>query len=150
MQVALQRILVPTDFSPSANQARDYAATLADKFDAELHLLHVVVEPYIRPAQEDPRIRPQDILPQFLHNAEAELKGAMSDVKLASGRPLICTVKVGYPVDEILKYSNEKQIDLIVMGTQGHRGLSRLLLGSVAEKLVRISTCPVLTVHPPA
>ena len=55
---------------------------------------------------------------------------------------------MGLAVDEILSYAKEQEIDLLVVGTHGHTGLSRLLIGSVAEKLVRISLCPVLTVHP--
>ena len=55
---------------------------------------------------------------------------------------------VGFPVEEIMKYANDHNIDLLVVGTHGHTGLAHLLMGSVAEKLVRLSTCPVLTVHP--
>jgi nucleotide-binding universal stress UspA family protein len=57
-------------------------------------------------------------------------------------------VVMGFPIEEITKYSSEHAIDMIVVGTHGHTGLAHLLLGSVAEKLVRLSTCPVLTVHP--
>jgi nucleotide-binding universal stress UspA family protein len=57
-------------------------------------------------------------------------------------------VKVGYAVEEIVKYAKDQEIDLIVIGTHGHTGFAHLLLGSIAEKVVRMATCPVLSVHP--
>ena len=67
---------------------------------------------------------------------------------MTTGSRPVCTVQVGYPIEQILKYVQDNEIDLIAVGSQGHTGLSRLLLGSVAEKIVRMATCPVLTVHP--
>jgi nucleotide-binding universal stress UspA family protein len=75
--------------------------------------------------------------------AEQHLQSVMG-----AGSTAIRTVTVGFPVEEIMKYAADHDIDLIVVGTHGHTGLSHLLLGSVAEKLVRLATCPVLTVHP--
>ena len=69
-------------------------------------------------------------------------------VDLGPASTAIRHVTIGFPIEEIMKYAGEHDIDLIVVGTHGHTGLSHLLLGSVAEKLVRLATCPVLTVHP--
>lgn len=147
-QISLQRILVATDFSPPANQALNYACAFAEKFGAELHVLHVVVEPLPLPAPDGAWIRPEDAIPELIRKAQQDLTTNTESVRLISGR-LTCAIEVGFPIEQILKYVEDHQVDLIVLGTQGHRGLSRLLLGSVAEKIVRLATCPVLTVHPP-
>lgn len=146
-QISIRRILAATDFSPPANQALNYASEFADKFDAELHVLHVVVEPLPMPMADGAWIQPEDAVPELIKRAQKELSVNTESVKLGAGR-LTCTVEVGFPVEQLLKYADDHHIDLIVLGTQGHRGLSRLLLGSVAEKTVRLAKCPVLTVHP--
>lgn len=150
MQVQIRRILVATDFSPTSNLAIRHAAAIADKFDAELHLLYVVVEPLPLPGPGGKWILPKDVLPGMIKKGEQDLATNVEGLQLDSSRQPLCVVKTGYPIEQILKYIDENQIDLVVMGTQGHRGLSRFLLGSVAEKVLRCATCPVLTVHPPA
>lgn len=148
MNVSIHRILCATDFSPPAQQAQNYASTLAEKLWAELHLLHVVVEPLPLPGPKGSWILPEAVLPSLIQKAELELADHTEASSLTTGSRPICTVKVGYPIEQILKYVKDNKIDLIVVGTQGHTGLSHLLLGSVAEKIVRLATCPVLTVHP--
>ncbi len=147
-QNSIRRIVVATDFSRPANQALKYACTFAESFGAELHVLHVVVEPLPLPAPDGAWIRPEDAVPGMVEKAHRGLATATDGIELKAGR-LICSVEVGFPIEQILKYVEDHHGDLIVLGTQGHRGLSRLLLGSVAEKIVRLATCPVLTVHPP-
>lgn len=147
-QVSIRRIVVATDFSSPADQALEYACAFAEKFGAELHVLHVVVEPLPMPAPDGAWIRPEDSVPAMVEEARRDLASKTAGINLKAGS-LICAVEVGFPIEQILKYVADHQGDLIVLGTQGHRGLSRLLLGSVAEKIVRLATCPVLTVHPP-
>lgn len=147
-QVTIRRIVVATDFSPPANHALEYACALAEKFAAELHVLHVVVEPLPLPAPDGAWIRPENVVPGLVEEARRDLARHTDGINLQAGS-LVCSVEVGFPIEQILKYVADHQGDLIVLGTQGHRGLSRLLLGSVAEKIVRLATCPVLTVHPP-
>ncbi len=150
MDTSIRRILIPTDFSPPARQAEHYAVALAQKFDAELHVLHVVEDPALPVhGSRYSWAVPDDMLPRLLEQAEHDLKLAVptADVNLI-GHELVRKIKVGHPVNSIIEYANENQIDLIVIGTHGRSGLSHLLLGSSAEKLVRSATCPVLTVHP--
>ena len=148
MNVSIRRILCATDFSPPAQQALNYVSTLAEKLGAELHVLHVVVEPLPLPGPKGSWILPEAVLPSLILQAELELATHTEAIALTTGRRPICSVKIGYPIEQILKYVKDNEIDLIAIGTQGHTGLSRLLLGSVAEKIVRLATCPVLTVHP--
>lgn len=143
MIVAIRRILFPTDFSEPAREAQKYATTLAERFGAELHVLNVVPE-IILPATDSYAVwtLPEGGMKAQVEAAEKQLQADLGDAAA------VRQVTVGFPVEEIMKYAGDHEIDLIVVGTHGHTGLSHLLLGSVAEKLVRLSTCPVLTVHP--
>ena len=146
MAVDVRRILFPTDFSDSARSAQQYAKLLAEQFGAELHLLHVVSELTMPLADS---LWSMTDAEQQLHIQQANIR--LPDevgLRWSKEHRTVCAVKVGNTVEEIMKYSKECEIDLIVIGTHGMTGLSRLLLGSVAEKLVRLATCPVLTAHP--
>ncbi len=148
MTVQLRRILFPTDFSEPARQAQQYAMALADRFGAELHLLHVVPE-IIRPLPDSSTSWTPPEVELKKHVAEANnhlLRGLGAE--WAAQHVTARTTTFGSIVDEIIKYASEHDIDLIVLGTHGHTGLSRLLIGSVAEKVVRLAACPVLTIHP--
>lgn len=149
MQISIRHILIATDFSPAANQALRHACDLADKFGAELHVLHVVVEPFPVAGADVGFIRPEESVANMIHKAELDLAANTKDLPFPPGIRPVCAVLVGYPIEQIAKYAEDNQIDLIALGTHGHRGLSHLLLGSVAEKIVRMATCPVLTVHAP-
>lgn len=148
MKLKISRILFPTDFSEPAKQASQYAMELADRFEAELHLLHVVRE-VVFPLPEASvswTLPVTDQQPEIDAATERLQKQIGSD--WAEHHRVVRLAEIGYPSESIIKYANQHKIDLIVMGTHGHTGLSHLLLGSVAEKVVRLATCPVLTVHP--
>ena len=148
MFVSIRRILFPTDFSEPARKAQKYAMALADVFGAELHLLHVVpfaVMPF--PDSSTEWALPADDLKSQVAAAEQHLAKELGP-DWPEERHTVHSAVVGFAVDEIVKYAHNHEIGMIVIGTHGRTGLSHLLLGSVAEKLVRLATCPVLTVHP--
>ena len=148
MFVSIRRILFPTDFSEQAKEAQKYAMALADRFGAELHLLHVVPEVAMPlPDSTTSWTLPAADLKLQVEAAERQLLHDLGP-DWAEERRTVHTAVVGNAVEEIVKYAKEHEIGLIVIGTHGRTGLSHLLLGSVAEKLVRLATCPVLTVHP--
>jgi universal stress protein A len=132
--IQLARILLPTDFSEFSGEATKYACALAEQFDAELHVLHVLEGQEIG----DPELR------EF---AEGELKEVLAPT-WEEGRKVVKAMAEGPTFVEIIRYGREHDIDLIVMGTHGRSGLAHVLLGSVAERVVRKSPCPVLTVRP--
>lgn len=143
------RILWPTDFSEPSKEAGRYALTLADRFEAELHALHVVedIAPSLFEAARRMASSPDDYTREAQELAEKELASVLpSDI--AGGKEVVRIVKIGTPLTHILDYAEESEIDLIVIGTQGLKGLSRFLIGSVAERIVRHAPCPVLTVRP--
>ncbi len=148
MAIAIRRILLPTDFSEPSIQAAKYAMALADQFDAELHLLHVVSQ--VMPYTDDSSswITPSNETQEQLEAAEQRLLKSVIDLEWTTTHRIVHKTIVGFTVDEILNYANTNQIDLIVVGTHGYTWLAHALIGSVAEKLVRAATCPVLTVHP--
>ena len=141
------RILVPTDFSPPSDAALEYARAVASRFGASLHLLHVVDDPY-RAAYATEVYVPEleglrDVL---LANAVAELKNRLQVSDVRELRATTAAV-IGMPSSSIVEYAGLHDIDLIIMGTHGRGGMSHLLMGSVAERVVRTAPCPVLTVR---
>jgi len=146
--VELRRILLATDFSPNAREATKYACALATKFDAELHLLYVFEEftgsTYaIGVPFPPPHSRIEEHKQQV-----AESLIELIDVDWRARHAIVRATREGHPFVEIIRYAKGHAIDLIVMGTHGRTGIPHLLMGSVAENVVRKSSCPVLTVRP--
>jgi universal stress protein A len=145
--IDLRRILVPVDFSPHAEQALRYGAALAEKFGAELHLVHVFQDLAIYQTEVVSGAPP--ILPpieQLTASARGELERLVR-AKNLQRLDVHAEVVEGSPVEEVVDYARDKDIDLIVLGTHGRGWLAHALLGSVAEKVVRKAPCPVLTVR---
>jgi universal stress protein A len=147
MTIRLQRILLPTDFSNYSAAATKYACELATKFDAELHLLHTL-ETHLASA---PAFGMGLALPKYISESRAAAEKAFAgvlDPKWSEGRTVIQSVAEGSPKVEIIQYARKQNIDLIVLSTHGRTGLSHVIMGSVAETVVRSAPCPVLTVRP--
>jgi nucleotide-binding universal stress UspA family protein len=142
--IKLERILVPTDFSDCSKQAIKYACELAKRFGSELDLLHVV-QPLTTNVSYGAPIPDALLHPE--QPAEKELE-AIAEPALEHVSQVERCVRTGPPFLEIVRYARERDIDLIVMGTHGRTGLVHALIGSVAEKVVRKASCPVLTVRP--
>jgi len=147
--IDLQRILVPTDFSKSSENALRYAVAFVEKFGAQLSLLHVVQDmTWFIP--EAILVAPAAIPPveQFHTAALTALERVIKGLNLP-GIKTKADVRQGVPFQTIIEFAREQNIDLIVMGTHGHTGLAHMLMGSTAEKVVRKAPCPVLTVRHP-
>ncbi len=146
--IAIQKILYPTDFSSDARQALNHALFLAEQLDAELHMLHVMTlhndDPY-NVAYHFETVEDLDTRLQAL--ATSEMAGLLEPHQNDVLKVVQVQRKESHPVPAILAYIQEAEIDLVVMGTRGRRGLSRMLQGSVTEETVRLAPCPVLTVH---
>jgi nucleotide-binding universal stress UspA family protein len=147
--LAIRRILFPTDFSEQAEHAWPYALRFGQEFGAEVHLLHVVVPPPRLAEAYAVNFDPDRMVQALTADAATQLD---RQVETAKERGLIFhrEVRVGVDAREILDYAAKHEIDLIVMATHGRSGLAHVLLGSVAEKVVRKAPCPVLTIKPPA
>lgn len=143
-------ILVPHDFSASANHAAAIARDEAKHRDARLVLLHVVELPQfgadaaiVLPGRSEP---PMGMRDYAMSSAEAHLND-IAERLAKDGVKVDTVVRVGSPVDEINKIAAERRADLIIMGTHGRTGIRRLVAGSVTEKVVRVSHVPVLTIR---
>lgn len=142
----VKNILVPVDFSDSGDVAMAYAVSLAREYDAQMHLVHVYEQPFAYGnAGFAGTPIPAEIPPADLNEEQAKLDLVTPAEDVKFRREFI----VGSPADDLVKYAKENEIDLVVMGTHGRTGLTRLLMGSVAEGVVRRSPCPVLTIKQP-
>jgi universal stress protein A len=150
MALTVARILVPTDFSETADAALQYAKVLAGQLGASLHLLHVFSNPYAVAAYA-PEVYAS--LPPSMRERAIEDARECLQTRLNSGEEEqfggTRAIVAGLTAPQIVKYADENAIDMIVMGTHGRRGVAHLLLGSVAEHVVRTAACPVLTVRAP-
>jgi len=138
--IALKKVLVATDFEPASDAALVYGRALARSFGAALHLLHVAENQFLRPSPSDPSV------------IKASSLRALDDRLTAEDRALNARTAVAVSdetADAIVHYAIDERIDLIVMGTHGRSALSQVLVGSVAERVVRTAPCPVLTVRHP-
>jgi universal stress protein A len=143
----IKRILAPTDFSPHAEVALRFACSLAERLDSTLHLLHVL--PEVVPVGPDPMLAPS-LPPEYYTETEAQSLDALSkaiDPAWGHAPAIEVAVRWGGAVEGIVGYAGDLSIDLIVISTHGRTGLKHVLLGSVAERIVREAPCPVLTIR---
>ncbi len=146
--IAIKKVLFPTDLSDAAAEAQRYACALAEQFGAELHIVSVMQDmAMVSPDPNMPWVIPASSLEEIRLSLETSLK-AIPDPKWAEGKTIHRVLRTGTPFLEIVRYAQEQDIDVIVVGTHGRSGLTHMLLGSTAEKIVRKAPCPVLTVHP--
>lgn len=145
--ITLQKILVPTDFSDFSQQALEFALSLAEQFRAKLYVMHVW-EMAMTSSLLPPEPYPESVLTEQQKAAAEHLAKVTNELK-ASGFDAEPVFAFGKPYMEIVRAATELDVDLIVLASHGRSGISHLLLGSVAEKVVRLAPCPVFTVKLP-
>ncbi len=150
------RILVPIDYSDHSVRALHWGASLAEKYGAQLVLLHVISkaskglpEPWAvysagRPAPSPPPPEEMMVI-DLVEIAQNDLKD-LAMAKLNDSLSVSPKVGVGEPTEEIVRLAQDEEVDLIVMGTHGRTGLRHVLMGSIAESVMRTAPCPVFTV----
>ena len=139
--IVMKQILVATDFSEASAAAMNYGRALARTFGASLHLLHAAENPFLRPTAADPHALQAATLRRLASRLTDDDKSALSATAVVETSD--------DPADVIVKYAGAHGIDLIVMGTHGRGMVAQILVGSVAEKVVRTAPCTVLTVRHP-
>ena len=145
MQVNIKRILCPVDFSPNSEHALLYALAFAQAQHAELELLHVIEFP-LYTGYDFPT--PVDAMEKATAATKQHLEAVAADLS-KQHTPVRWYVETGFVFLKIIEVARTHDIDLIVMGTHGRTALAHVLMGSVAEKVVRKAPCPVLTVKHP-
>ncbi len=167
MNKTIENILVPVDFSPYSTEALLYAATLADHLASTVVVLHVIAKEI---EAQTVHQRAGRGVPLFGWGVTSETLGVSPEMHEAvvvdlreraqtalqhflpselSGRSVELRVEIGHPFEQILEVAKGERVDMIVMGTHGRTGLAHIMLGSVAERVVRMAPCPVLTVKAP-
>jgi nucleotide-binding universal stress UspA family protein len=148
--IALKRILVATDFGEAAEVALNYGREFARMFGASLEVLHVGDNVVARGLGADGFTVDYSDLQRDLETAARKRLDALLDEEdrtMLKAKPVLLIS--ASPALAIAQYAEESRADLIVMGTHGRGGVAHLLMGSVAERVVRIAPCPVMTVHHP-
>jgi nucleotide-binding universal stress UspA family protein len=145
--IAINQILVATDFGEASDVALEYGRALARNFSATLHVLHVADDLFTRVAGEGY----VSVLPELQKDLESSATQRLDELLVdndANPLPVVKIVRTSNaPAAAIVEYAADTHIDLIVLGTHGRSGVAHLLMGSVAERVVRTAPCPVLTVR---
>lgn len=141
MSIAIEKILVPTDFSKSADYAMEFAVDMAKKFGSSIHIIHVV--PILSPDVTRP-----DLIMEVEENAVEHMKTFAPNVDPAIN--VVRVMKRGSAYHEICQYADAQKVGMIVMGTHGNSYLHHLVLGSVVVRVASLANCPVVTVRHPS
>jgi nucleotide-binding universal stress UspA family protein len=141
---AIRSIVIPVDFNQHADEALMCGLAWAARWNAAVHVLHVYSPPWVRDAGYVPP--PAALVADVVHRLEEKLTADVSR-RHAGQLDVRTVVRTGEPAEEILRYAEETGADLMIVGTHGRELIGRLLLGSVAEAMLRRAPCPVLTLH---
>lgn len=144
----IKNIVFATDFSEGSSHALPYAVDLAKKYGSKLFLVHVIYDAVKTTGWYVPHISLEDIVKDMEKSARAELEKVFID-EMRGFKDIEYVVLKGVPYEEITRFAGTGKIDMIVLGTQGRKGLDRMLFGSTAEQIVRNAPCPVLSVRRP-
>jgi nucleotide-binding universal stress UspA family protein len=141
-----KKILCPVDFSKFTSEVVTYAASMAKQYGAELHMLHVIPNlTYFTPYESF--LTPENLVAMeknIQDEVDRDFGRILSRVDIDAKK----VVRTGVAFVEIIDYAKSEGMDLIVMGTHGRSGIEHILIGNVAEKVVRKSPCPVMTIRP--
>jgi nucleotide-binding universal stress UspA family protein len=146
----IKNILLPTDFSKISLTAAEYAVELADQYKAKLHVLNVLEKTPPILAIRSLDVSREKIIESIDADANEQLDDCVKKIKKIKNVEIVAAIQKGIDYEEIIKYSKDKKIDVIVIATHGRTGILHTLLGSVAEKVIRYSKIPVLVTTPPS
>lgn len=144
----VKKIIVPTDFSKLSFTAFDYARSLAKQYNAKIYLMFVMekMPPFLAVRSLD--VDEKQVLAHMEDEAKKELRETAELLRGDSDLEVESIFKKGVDYEEVVKFSEEAKADLIIIATHGRTGILHTLLGSVAEKVIRYSKCPVLVTTP--
>jgi len=144
-----KKILCPIDFSEYSYQALEYAKNIAKTYNAKLYVLHIIYEPADYTGFYVPHISFDKIRTEIESGAK-KLMNEVKETKINDIPNAETMIVFGIPADEIVKFAIDKEIDLIIIGSQGKKGIEKMIFGSTAEKVVKKANCPVLVIKPKA
>lgn len=144
----IKTIVVPTDFSKISFSAFEYARNMAERMNAEIHLIHVMEKTPPPLAGQYSGTTEEEKLISMEKELRSRLSETAETLSEDSNIRIVEVFRIGTDYEEIVNYSKEINSDLIVIATHGRTGIFHTLLGSVAEKVIRFSKCPVLVISP--
>ena len=148
--INIKNVLVATDFGPASETALRYGRALAENFGARLHVLHVTHSIYLNAATAYGFAAvPFEAQEEIERAARTQTEALLTDKDRNTLRAIATIVTDPSPAFAVVEYARNNDIDLMVLGTHGRGPLSHVLMGSVAERVVRTAPCPVLTVRDP-
>jgi len=142
----MENILVAIDFSAGSAQALRYALKFAIQFDSQLLLLHILHDPAESPGFYSSEKAGKTVLRSMEEEASRMMDEFVGEY-LKEWKKFDMRIIPGLPAEEIVRIAEREKVDMIVMGTRGHSGLKRLMIGSVTDRVIRDCTCPVLAVQ---
>jgi universal stress protein A len=146
--ILLNSVLVATDFGDTSKSALEYGRNLARAFGAKLHVLHVAARIVPMSAAEFDPTNLADVQADIVEDANRQLNRLLTDNERTLLQTKTMVLASTSPATAIVGYAKEAHVDIVVVGTHGRGGISHLLMGSVAEHVVRNAPCPVLVVRP--
>ena len=147
MATGFRRILHPSDFSPASRPAFRKALELAKANRAELLVVHVLPPLPVFPDAYIPATTYDQLAREQRASGQKQVDRLVGSARTAGARASGILVDVGVPAQQIVRLAKSRRADVIVIGTHGRTGLTRVLLGSVAARVMAFAACPVLTVH---
>ena len=146
----IKNVLLPTDFSKISLTAAEYAVELADQYKAKLHVLNVLEKTPPILAIRSLDVSREKIIESIDADAKESLADCVKKIKKIKDVEIVAAIQKGIDYEEIIRYSKDKKMDVIVIATHGRTCILHTLLGSVAEKVIRYSKIPVLVTTPPS
>jgi len=144
----IKNIVVPTDFSELSLSAFKYAKDLAETMDAKIHLITVIDKTPPMLSKRDNAISENERIDSIVQHAKQKMSEIAEEISDDSEIDVVQVIRNGVDYEEIVKYSNESDADLIVLATHGRTGVLHTIVGSVAEKVIRYTKRPALVIHP--
>jgi len=142
----MEKILVAIDFSDGSAQELRYALKFAIQFDSHLLLLHILHDPAEAPGFYSSEKASKKVF-RNMEETASRMMDEFAEKYLKEWKKYNAQIIPGLPAEEIVRIAEKEQVDMIVMGTRGHSGIKRLMIGSVTDRVIRACTCPVLAVQ---
>ena len=143
----MKKILVAIDFSAGSAQALRWALKLSIQFDSQLLLLHILHDPAEAPGFYSSSEKAGTKVFRNMEEAASTMMDEFVEKHLKDWKKFDAQIIPGLPSEEIVRVAEKEEVDMIVIGTRGHSGIKRLMIGSVTDRVIRTCTCPVLAVH---
>ena len=146
--IDIKKVLLPIDFSKASTVILPYAIDFAEKYGARLFILFVAEDPFTYSGiSTTTHLLPAEYFEDMAHRAQRKMVTFVADNLSKSSLDVEEIVLTGHPAEEIINYANQEKMDLLIIGSHGFKGFEKFVFGSVAEKVIKMAPCPVLTIN---